>query len=162
MCVDVNKLTVKELEERVLKSLLNMVQPDAVKDSTGDVVISSEEGEMEGTYTKILSDMGIVDGTVLSVDDFVQNYSLQVIINHRYYPLPEREIKIVFVTIYPYLNYSWLFMITEKLNTTSQTLRLWVIKASASQRNKRIRKMVHKLYNLIEICIDLVSHGKLC
>lgn len=89
MCVDVNKLTVKELEERVLKSLLNMVQPDAVKDSTGDVVISSEEGEMEGTYTKILSDMGIVDGTVLSVDDFVQNYSLQVIINHRYYPLPE-------------------------------------------------------------------------
>lgn len=87
-------MTVKELEERVLKSLLNMVQPDAVKDSTGDVVISSEEGEMEGTYTKTLSDMGIVDGTVLSVDDFVQNYSLQVIINHRYHPLPGQEMKI--------------------------------------------------------------------
>lgn len=79
-----NKLTVKELEERVFKSLLNMVQPDAVKDSTGDVVVSSEEGEMDGLYHKTLSAMGILDGTVLSVDDFVQTYSLKVIINHRY------------------------------------------------------------------------------
>lgn len=93
--VDVNKLTVKELEERVLKSLLNMVQPDAVKDSTGDVVISSEEGEMEGTYHKSLAEMGILDGTVLSVDDFVQNYSLQVIINHREAEHNKPDIEIV-------------------------------------------------------------------
>ncbi|KAJ1525915.1 hypothetical protein ONE63_009104 [Megalurothrips usitatus] len=95
VCVDVNVLTVKELEERVLKSLLNMVQPDAVKDSTGDVVISSEEGEMEGTYHKTLAEMGILDGTVLSVDDFVQNYSLQVIVNHRKAEHNKPDIEIV-------------------------------------------------------------------
>lgn len=121
VCVDVNKLTVKELEERVLKSLLNMVQPDAVKDSTGDVVISSEEGEMEGTYHKTLAEMGILDGTVLSVDDFVQNYALQVIINHRYF---------LFLS---YVDYKYstpnssLYIdkpaVTEKLSTTNLILR---------------------------------------
>lgn len=76
-------MTVKEFEERVLKSELNMVQPDAVKDSTGDVIISSEEGEMDGLHHKTLAEIGVLDGSVLSVDDFVQTYSLKVIINHK-------------------------------------------------------------------------------
>jgi len=47
-------MTVRELEERVLKASLNMVQPDAMKDASGDVIISSEEGEMDGIHHKTL------------------------------------------------------------------------------------------------------------
>lgn len=43
--VDINSMTVKDLEEVVLKKELNMVAPDVILDGKGTVVISSEEGE---------------------------------------------------------------------------------------------------------------------
>lgn len=45
LCVDVNSMTVKDLEEQVLKKTLNMVAPDVILDGKGTVIISSEEGE---------------------------------------------------------------------------------------------------------------------
>ncbi|XP_030760508.1 SUMO-activating enzyme subunit 2 [Sitophilus oryzae] len=79
--VNVNKLTVKEFETELLKKHLNMVAPDVVLDGKGVMVISSEEGETEANNDKILSELGIVDGSILKCDDFLQNYELTVLVN---------------------------------------------------------------------------------
>ncbi|XP_076264949.1 ubiquitin-like activating enzyme 2 [Rhynchophorus ferrugineus] len=79
--VNVNKMTVKEFETELLKKHLNMVAPDVVLDAKGVMVISSEEGETEANNDKVLSDLGIVDGSILKCDDFLQNYELTVAIN---------------------------------------------------------------------------------
>lgn len=52
--VDVNAMTVKDLEDEVLKKTLNMVAPDVILDGKGTVVISSEEGETEENNPKKL------------------------------------------------------------------------------------------------------------
>jgi len=43
--LDVHAMTVKDLEDEVLKKTLNMVAPDVILDGKGTVIISSEEGE---------------------------------------------------------------------------------------------------------------------
>lgn len=55
LLANVDKMTVKELEEAVLKKALNMAAPDVILDSTGMVVISSEEDEIEKCDEKVLS-----------------------------------------------------------------------------------------------------------
>lgn len=75
-------MTVKEFETEILKKSLNMVAPDAMLEGQSLVVISSEEGETEQNNGKKLKDLGIVDGSILKVDDFLQNYELTVTINH--------------------------------------------------------------------------------
>ncbi|XP_050316111.1 SUMO-activating enzyme subunit 2 [Anthonomus grandis grandis] len=80
--VNVDKMTVKEFDVEILKKQLNMVAPDAVLDGKGVIVISSEEGESEMNNDKVLSELGIVDGSMLKCDDFLQNYELTVAINH--------------------------------------------------------------------------------
>ncbi|XP_018571091.1 SUMO-activating enzyme subunit 2 [Anoplophora glabripennis] len=80
--VNVNTMTVKEFENELLKKHLNMVAPDAVLDGKGVVVISSEEGETQANDEKKLTELGIVDGSILKCDDFLQNYELTVAINH--------------------------------------------------------------------------------
>lgn len=50
------------------------------------MVISSEEGETEENNDRILEQLGIRDGTILKVDDFLQNYSLTVTIVQREAP----------------------------------------------------------------------------
>ena len=86
LAADTSKMTVKELEETVLKERMNMIAPDVMIDGKGVVVISSEEGETEQNNDKILEDIGIKDGTILKVDDFHQNYSLTVTVIHREKP----------------------------------------------------------------------------
>ncbi|XP_057651651.1 SUMO-activating enzyme subunit 2 [Diorhabda carinulata] len=80
--VNVESMTVKEFEMELLKKSLNMVAPDAVLDGKGTVVISSEEGETEVNNDKKLKEIGIVDGSILKCDDFLQNYELTVAVNH--------------------------------------------------------------------------------
>ncbi|XP_031825915.2 ubiquitin-like activating enzyme 2 [Nomia melanderi] len=86
LAVDTSKMTIKELDEVVLKNRLNMIAPDVVIDGTGSVVISSEEGETEGNNNKVLEELGIKDGTILKVDDFQQNYLLTVTVVYRERP----------------------------------------------------------------------------
>ncbi|KAF3420204.1 hypothetical protein E2986_05700 [Frieseomelitta varia] len=83
LAIDTSKTTIKELDEVVLKNRLNMIAPDVMIDGTGNVVISSEEGETEDNNNKFLEELGIKDGTILKVDDFHQNYSLTVTIVYR-------------------------------------------------------------------------------
>nr|CAI5838702.1 unnamed protein product [Callosobruchus analis] len=87
--VNTENMTVKELETEVLKKHLNMVAPDAVLDGKGIIVISSEEGETEANDNKKLKDIGIVDGSILKCDDFLQNYELTIHVNH--YEAKEKE-----------------------------------------------------------------------
>jgi hypothetical protein len=47
-------MTVKDLEEQVLKRTLNMVAPDVILDGKGTVIISSEEGETSENNPKKL------------------------------------------------------------------------------------------------------------
>lgn len=86
LAADTSKMTIKELDELVLKNRLNMIAPDVIIDGKGIVVISSEEGETEENNNKILEEFGIKDGTILKVDDFHQNYSLTITIMHRERP----------------------------------------------------------------------------
>lgn len=81
--VDTERLTIKELRDEVLIKAMNMIDPDVLIDGTGTIVLSSEEGETEANNPKTLAAMSIVDGSVLKVDDFHQNYELTVIIVHQ-------------------------------------------------------------------------------
>ncbi|KAK7068232.1 E1 ubiquitin-activating protein uba2 [Halocaridina rubra] len=85
ICVRLNveKTTVRTLEERILKASLNMVAPDVeIVNNRGTILISSEEGETEENNDKLLKDFDIIDGTQLNCDDFLQNYTLTLNIIH--------------------------------------------------------------------------------
>lgn len=82
VCLDTNNMTVREFEAEILKKGLNMIAPDAMLQGQSLVVISSEEGETEQNNDKKLKELGIVDGSILKVDDFLQNYELTVNVNH--------------------------------------------------------------------------------
>lgn len=81
--VDTEVVTIKELRDEILIKEMNMVKPDVTLDGLGTIVISSEEGETECNEGKLLKDLRIVDGCVLKVDDFFQNYELTITIIHK-------------------------------------------------------------------------------
>lgn len=81
VCVDTVNMTVKEFETEILKKGLNMIAPDVMLEGQSLVVISSEEGETEQNDSKRLNELGIVDGSILKADDFLQNYELTININ---------------------------------------------------------------------------------
>ncbi|RZF39573.1 hypothetical protein LSTR_LSTR001094 [Laodelphax striatellus] len=82
--LDVNKQTVKDFVEDVLKKSLNMVAPDVMLMPSGSIIISSDEEEMDISRLALtLADCNIIDGSMLEVDDFLQNYNLTVKIKHR-------------------------------------------------------------------------------
>lgn len=81
--VDTDIVTVKELRDDILIKEMNMINPDVMLDGKGIIVISSEEGETECNEGKLLKEMSIVDGCILKVDDFFQNYELTVTIFHK-------------------------------------------------------------------------------
>ncbi|GAB1864157.1 SUMO-activating enzyme subunit [Camponotus japonicus] len=91
LAVDTSNMTIKELEESVLKIRLNVIAPDVMIDGTGAVVISSEEGETESNNDKKLEELGIRDGAILKVDDFQQNYSLTLFVVYREKPGPKDD-----------------------------------------------------------------------
>lgn len=81
--IDTKRITVKQFRDDVLIKALYMVDPDVIVDGKGVILISSEEDETECNNDKLLSDMDIVDGCILKVDDFFQNYELSVVILHK-------------------------------------------------------------------------------
>lgn len=81
--IDTNRVTVKQFRDDVLVKALNMIEPDVITEGKGLVLISSEEGETDCNNDKKLSELDVVDGCILKVDDFVQQYELTVIIAHK-------------------------------------------------------------------------------
>lgn len=77
--MDVTKITVKQLEEKLFKEKFGMIAPDVeIDDGKGTILISSEEGETEGNWDRALSDFNIENSSRLKGDDFLQNYELVV------------------------------------------------------------------------------------
>merc|ERR1719300_2008786 len=79
--LDLSKVTKKTLEDKILKGSLNMIAPDAEIDGKGVVLIDSEEsaeGSNPEVDNKVLKDFGLADGSVLSCDDFLQDYNVKV------------------------------------------------------------------------------------
>lgn len=98
LAVDTANMTIKELEELVLKNRLNMIAPDVMIDCIGAVIISSEEGETDCNNDKKLEELGIKDGTILKVDDFHQNYSLTIFVVYREKPGPKDDSPLFLIT----------------------------------------------------------------
>ncbi|XP_061163588.1 SUMO-activating enzyme subunit 2-like [Saccostrea echinata] len=81
--LNAEKITVKTLEDKILKNAIGMVAPDVeIDDGKGTILISSEEGETEENSDKFLSEFHIGNGSILKCDDFLQSYELKVIIAH--------------------------------------------------------------------------------
>jgi len=78
--LDLNKTTLRTLEDKILKGNLAMVAPDAEIEGKGVVLISSEDdGDIDpATKDKLLKDFGLTDGSILSCDDFLQDYNVKV------------------------------------------------------------------------------------
>ena len=77
--MDTNNTTVKQLEEKLFKEKFGMIAPDVeIDDGKGTIMISSEEGETEENWPKLLSEFKIINSTRLKGDDFLQNYELVV------------------------------------------------------------------------------------
>lgn len=93
--VDTETVTIKELRDDILIKEMNMVNPDVEICGKGTIVISSEEGETEENEDKLLKDLFIVDGCILTVDDFFQDYKLTVTIVHKAAERDEPKFQIV-------------------------------------------------------------------
>lgn len=103
--MDLEKMTVRILGDKVLKTELCMIAPDVeIDDGQGTILISSEEGETDDIADKLLkvlisihffnnnknvndyydihfflnSKNFIKDGTRLKCDDFLQNYQINI------------------------------------------------------------------------------------
>lgn len=82
--VNTETLTVKTLEEKILKERFGMVAPDVeIEDGKGSILISSEEGETDENLPKTLSEFHVGNSSRLTADDFLQNYQLVLNIQHR-------------------------------------------------------------------------------
>lgn len=80
--LNLNKMTLKALEDKILKDALSMVAPDVEIEGRGVILISSEEGETEENLDKTLTQVGLSDGSILSCDDFLQEFSLRILLFH--------------------------------------------------------------------------------
>ncbi|XP_012940030.1 SUMO-activating enzyme subunit 2 [Aplysia californica] len=89
-------VTVRTLQDKILKGHLNMIAPDVeIDDGKGTIIISSEEGETEENNDKFLSEFAIGHNTRLKCDDFLQNYSLIVNVAHVEKLDDEKEFEVV-------------------------------------------------------------------
>ena len=83
MRLNVHKVTVLTLQDKIVKEKFAMVAPDVqIEDGKGTILISSEEGETEANNHKKLSEFGIRNGSRLQADDFLQDYTLLINILH--------------------------------------------------------------------------------
>ncbi|KAG8524341.1 SUMO-activating enzyme subunit 2, partial [Galemys pyrenaicus] len=81
--MNVHKVTVLTLQDKIVKEKFAMVAPDVqIEDGKGTILISSEEGETEANNHKKLSEFGIRNGSRLQADDFLQDYTLLINILH--------------------------------------------------------------------------------
>ncbi|XP_038609721.1 SUMO-activating enzyme subunit 2 isoform X1 [Tachyglossus aculeatus] len=81
--LNVHKVTVLTLQDKIVKEKFAMVAPDVqIEDGKGTILISSEEGETEANNHKKLSEFGIRNGSRLQADDFLQDYTLLINLLH--------------------------------------------------------------------------------
>lgn len=94
--LNTTKVTIKTLQDKILKGHLNMIAPDVeIDDGKGTILISSEEGETEDNEDKFLSEFGVGNNTKLKCDDFLQNYSLNITVSFEEKLDEEKEFEVV-------------------------------------------------------------------
>ncbi|XP_063293420.1 SUMO-activating enzyme subunit 2 [Pelobates fuscus] len=82
--LNVHKVTVQTLQDRIVKEKFGMVAPDVqIEDGKGTILISSEQGETDANNNKYISEFGIRNGSRLQADDFLQDYTLLINVLHR-------------------------------------------------------------------------------
>ncbi|VDK27191.1 unnamed protein product, partial [Anisakis simplex] len=74
--------TVRSFEAKFLKGILNMVAPDAIIATNSNIIVSSEEGETDAIADRKLEEVGVVNGCLLSCDDFLQQFKVRVQVSH--------------------------------------------------------------------------------
>ncbi|MFH4975349.1 hypothetical protein AB6A40_002058 [Gnathostoma spinigerum] len=81
--VNVNETSVRSLETKFLKGVLNMVAPDVLVSMSNMIIISSDEDEMDAEVgDKTLAAVGVVHGSFLECDDFLQQLNFRLLIFH--------------------------------------------------------------------------------
>ncbi|WKX93547.1 hypothetical protein Q1695_011094 [Nippostrongylus brasiliensis] len=75
------QMTVRSLQDKVLKGALNMVAPDVIEATTSRIIISSEEGETADLEAKMLAELSLGNGTMLMCDDFQQKLEMKLILH---------------------------------------------------------------------------------
>lgn len=90
-------MTVKTLEEKILKGQLHMIAPDVeIDNGKGTILISSDPEEMEeGVYGKTLDVFNIISTPHLKCDDFFQHFKFVLNIAHDENMPEEKEFEIV-------------------------------------------------------------------
>ncbi|XP_055687797.1 SUMO-activating enzyme subunit 2 [Lutzomyia longipalpis] len=78
--VNVSQMLIGDFRKSILLEKLATKAPDVVLDGKGSIVISSEEDEEDLNDEKLLQDMGIVDGCILTVDDFQDGNQFTLVI----------------------------------------------------------------------------------
>ncbi|NP_001083988.1 ubiquitin like modifier activating enzyme 2 L homeolog [Xenopus laevis] len=81
--LNVHKVTVQMLQDKILKEKFAMVAPDVqIEDGKGTILISSEAGETDANNHRKISEFGIRNSSQLQADDFLQDYTLMMNILH--------------------------------------------------------------------------------
>ncbi|XP_053305621.1 SUMO-activating enzyme subunit 2 [Spea bombifrons] len=81
--LNVQKVTVLMLQDKILKEKFGMVAPDVqIEDGKGTILISSELGETDANNNRQISEFGIRNGSRLQADDFLQDYTLLINVIH--------------------------------------------------------------------------------
>lgn len=83
LSVDVQKMTLKQFDEDVLRKSLNVIEPEITVSDNSMVVLTSEEEFPDEYLNRTLSDFGIKDGSLLYVDDFLQTCKFYIRIVER-------------------------------------------------------------------------------
>jgi len=88
LSIDVNKTTIATLVSRVLCDSVGFNQPqimrgDSLLYESGDGLDSEEIAQYEKLSAKTLAEMGVKHQTMLSVDDFSQRLTIQLVIQHQ-------------------------------------------------------------------------------
>ncbi|XP_018095965.1 SUMO-activating enzyme subunit 2-A-like isoform X2 [Xenopus laevis] len=81
--LNVHKVTIQMLQDKILKEKFAMVAPDVqIEDGKGTILISSEAGETDANNNRKISEFGIRNSSQLQADDFLQDYTLTINILH--------------------------------------------------------------------------------
>jgi len=81
--INCSTFMIKSLVDKVLKKTLSMVEPDVeVDDGKGTILVSSDPEDNEGNLERSLESFKVQDGTRLKADDFFQNFTVVIVVQH--------------------------------------------------------------------------------
>ena len=81
--VNCSSFLIKSLVDKVLKKSLSMVEADVeLDDGKGTILVSSDPEDNVGNLERTLESFKVTDGTRLKADDFFQNFTVVIVVQH--------------------------------------------------------------------------------